>query len=81
MDVETLNEQAETIELIRYVLEENAKHLHPQQAASLRRDVESFIPAIISHWDNDELVNDFITAINWQYTKWLWVDVTAHPSK
>lgn len=75
----TLEDQTEIIELIRFVLNENAKHLHPTEAACLIRDVESFIPAIIMHWDDDDLVDGFIAAINWQYTKWQLCDVVAHP--
>ena len=80
MDAQTLQDQAETIAILRYVLEENAKHLHKEQADALRRDVEYFIPRIIQHWEDDELVNGFISTINFQYTKRLWMDVTLHPS-
>lgn len=76
--LEDLEDQKEIIKLIRFVLNENAKHLHPTKADCLIRDVESFIPAIIMHWDDDRLVDGFIAAINWQYTKWQLVNAVAH---
>lgn len=81
MDAQTLQDQAETIAILRHVLEENAKHLHKEQAEALRRNVESFIPRIIQHWEDDKMVNGFIGRINFEYTKQLWMDVTLHPSK
>ncbi|BAZ08247.1 hypothetical protein NIES4071_00520 [Calothrix sp. NIES-4071] len=81
MDAQTLQDQAETIAILRYVLEENAKLLHKDQASALKSDVESFIPRIIQHWEDDEMVNGFISHINFQYTKRLWMDVTLHSTK
>lgn len=78
---EVLQEQIEAIQIMRYVLEENAKDLHPMQAASLRRDVESMIASIIRNWEDDELVDSMITAIRFAYIKWQWADVTFRNSK
>lgn len=80
MDAQTLQDQAETIAILRQVLEENAKHLHKEQADALIRDVEYFIPYIIQYWEDDEKVDGLISTINFQYIKRLWIDVTLHPS-
>lgn len=81
MDAQTLKDQAETIAIIRKVLEENAKYLHADQASALRRDVEYVIPRIIENWEDDEMVDGLIGSINFQYIKRLWMDITLHPSK
>jgi hypothetical protein len=81
MDAQTLKDQAETIAILRYVLEENAKHFDLQQAASLRKKVEYFIPYIIQNWEDDEMVDELIDAINSQYTQQLLIDATSYLSK
>jgi hypothetical protein len=81
MDAEELKAQEELLETIRKVIEVNCEGLYPQYAASLRRDIEGFAQAIIKHWDDEELVDDFIGAIRWAVTKWQWVDVTAKSFK
>lgn len=81
MDEQTLKDQAETIAILRYVLEENAKLFDPQQAASLRKKVEYFIPHLIQNWENDEIVDELIDTINSQYTQQLLIDTTFYLSK
>jgi hypothetical protein len=81
MDAEELKAQEELLETIRQVIEVNCEGLHPKQAASLRRDIESKAQAIIQHWEDDQIVDDSIAAIRWAVIKWQYVDVWAHPSK
>lgn len=81
MDEEELKAQEELLETIRQVIEVNCKGLHPLQAASLRRDIEGLAQRIIKHWEDDEMVDELITAIRWAVMKWQWVDVAANSSR
>ncbi len=81
MNAEELKAQEELLETIRQVIEVNCEGLHPKQATLLRRDIENLAQAIIKHWDNEQMVNDFVFSIRWAVIKWQWVDVTAKSSK
>lgn len=81
MDAEELQAQEQLLETIRQVIEVNCEGLHPKQAASLRRDIENLAQNIVKHWEDEEMVNDFISAIRWAVIKWQWVDVAAKSSR